>query len=304
MKCSGGSLWEHLEAYLREFREFQIGQEFLPTFGEGNTNENLLVDILYRAINSTAVDLISMSRVASKELAQTAGGSRIVAGLVHRLVRAGRSEALEGARIAWERREIESLRELLSPVLQQMVETDDYGIRQIAVALSAHWNKPLHVKQKQLPAIYELVLPTRREAEQFHQPIGWSESSEGLLAEDPLTWTWPLDEALPATSNATGLNLINLRMRAAELMREMGGPNVFGPEPCEKQQVRLRRLDMRLKYRKLGVNAAFTAMRRVMGEIESAGRFDAEALPFVSQLAGSYATAVLLSHAQPDQRGF
>ena len=286
-----GNLWEHLEGYLREFREFQIGQEFPPTLVEGNTNEKILVDILYRAIDSTAVDLISMSRVASKELAQTAGGSRIVAGLVHRLIKAGRGDALEGARIAWECREIESMRELLSPVLQQMVEMGDYGIRQLAVALSAHWNEPLHVKQKQLPAIYELVLPTGREAEQFHQPIGWSQSSEGLLAEDPLTWTWPLDEALPETSTATGLNLINLRMRAAELMREMGGANVFGPEPFERQQVRLRRLDMRMKYRKLGVNAAFTAMRRVVGEIESAGRFDTEVLPFVSQLAGSYATA-------------
>ena len=46
------------------------------------------------------------------------------------------------------------------------------------------------------------------------------------------------------TASVSGLAVANLRARAAQLMRQTGGKDAFGPEAIQRQRVRLERLGL------------------------------------------------------------
>lgn len=94
------------------------------------------------------------------------------------------------------------------------------------------------------------------------------------------------------TARASGLELANLRARTAQLMQQTGGKEVFGPEAIQRQLGRLDRLGLKSRFHKLGVTAAFVAMRQVVGELVAAESIDPRAIPSVLRCAGAFAPAI------------
>ncbi len=136
---------------------------------------------------------------------------------VRRLWLAGGEPASQAAQIAWECRHSIPFRDAVVPWVSEMVGSDDCAVRRTAAALSRAWGQVPLARTAPLPAVYRLELPPDPRAGRFEPPSGISPTSSGLWTEDPFTWTWPLEEALTATAEASGLQLANLRHRAAQL---------------------------------------------------------------------------------------
>jgi hypothetical protein len=135
-------------------------------------------------------------------------------------------------------------------------------------------------------------MPPDPQAERFEPPAGMTGSSAGLYTEDIYAWTWPLGDALRFTTEASGLPLANLRRRVGVLMTRMGGTSAFGPPAISRQQSRLRRLELHTSYRKLPNDAAFQAMREVIGELEQADAIDPRAIQHILVRSGGFSSGV------------
>ena len=298
-QASWARAWACLCEHLGQFREHRIGRDMEPVTDVGEADENTVADVLFRAIDTTSIELARMARAATGELAQSPGGPTVAAVLLPRLWRAGGHHALEAAQIAWECRDNVTIRDAVIPHLPEMASSEDYAVRRTAVALAYFWGQQPAFWRGQLPAIYKLELPPNPQAGRFDPPSGISSVCAGLWTEDPYAWTWPLKEPLTSTARASGQQLINLRARAAELMSRMGGSAVFGPKAIERQMRRLERFSLRVPYRKLGTSAAFAAMRQVIGELVAADAIDARALPIILRQAAAFDPMISSVPASP-----
>jgi hypothetical protein len=137
----------------------------------------------------------------------------------------------------------------------------------------------------------------------FEPPSGASLTSSGLYTEDAYDWTWPLEDALRLTVTATGLDLANLRARAAQLMSRMGGAAAFGPDAVARQLQRLGRLSLHCTYRKLIVSAAFQAMRELIGELVAADAINPRLVPFILHHAAAYSSNISTLPPEPRPHG-
>jgi hypothetical protein len=100
---------------------------------------------------------------------------------------------------------------------------------------------------------------------------------------------------LRIASIASGIEISNLRQRAAQLMSGNGGTKAFGPEAVKTQMSRLRRLSLHTSYRKLLSSAAFQAMREVLGELVGADSIDVTVVPLIAIRSGAYSPIVRTS---------
>jgi energy-coupling factor transporter ATP-binding protein EcfA2 len=273
--------WASLEGLLRHFREYRHGVDLEPVSPTTLSDEHTLGGILYRAFSITSLELSKMSRTAALELMRVPGGEAVVASVLPLLWKAGGHLALEAAQIAWECRDAATIRESAVPLLPEMLDSDDIAIRRTSAFLARAWDQNASRKRGELPALYRLELPRTPHAARFDPPSGISPTSSGLYAEDVNTWTWPLREALETTAKASGLEIVNLRTRAAQLMDRLGGTGVFGPEATNREIARLRCLRLHSSYRKLPVRAAFQAARELLGELDAAEAIDPRALPVI-----------------------
>jgi hypothetical protein len=176
----------------------------------------------------------------------------------------------------------------IEPLVAAMAESDDIAIRRTAMALSHKWNLSVSAKRGDLPEIYSLILPNSFNSERFDPPSGMSLTSAGLYAEDLFSWTWVLETPLRIASDASELELLNLRHRAAQLMYRAGGTEEFGSDAVERQMAKLRRLSLHTSYRKLMNSTAFQAMREVVGELVASDSIDPGAVPFISFRSGGF----------------
>lgn len=295
--------WMCLERHLWHFREYRIGHDLAPPPNVPDADEHTLADTLFRAIDTTVLELARMVRTAAIELCHTPGGVAVVVALLPRLWQAGGYHAVEAAHIAWECRDTRGIRESVSTFLGEMCGSDDCTVRRIAELLARAWGRSTVAKTGDLPAIYELELPPNPRARQFDPPSGSSPTSSGLYTEDAYSWTWPLETPLKLTASATGLDLANLRARTAQLMNRMGGTTAFGPEAAAKQQRRLGRLNLHCIHRKLLVSAAFQAMRELIGELVAARAIDPDMVPLILHHAATFSTCVRTQPPAPRPAG-
>jgi hypothetical protein len=209
-----------------------------------------------------------------------------------RLWKVGGYQALEAAQIAWECRDAPPVRDSVLTFLDEMLDSDDIAVRGTAASLARAWGREPLTKRGELPVLYKLQLPPNPHADRFEPPSGTSSTSSGLYTEDVHGWTWPLGEALKATAEATGLELANLRARAAQIMNRLGGTAAFGPEAAAQEEGHLRRLLLHSTYRKLAVSAAFQAGRELIGELVAAGAIDPRRLPFILSDVGAFPSRI------------
>lgn len=280
--------WAHLQEHLSRFREYKLGRELDVSSQSTGGAEEVLADILFRAIDTTALDLAKMARAAALELIETPGGAPVVTALFRRLWRTGGRHALEAAQIAWECRESNAVRDALLSVLPEMCDASDLAVSRSGVRLARVWGQLAPVRRADLPVPYRLEMPPNPEAERFEPPSGSSATSSGLVTDDPYSWTWPLERPLRLAAKASGLRLPNIRARAAQLMSRMGGIDAFGPTAIQGQQRRLSRLGLHVRHQKLPVAAAFRAMREVAGELAAAEVLDERVVSLLLQQSGAY----------------
>jgi hypothetical protein len=295
--------WACIQDHLAQFREYRIGRDVEIPLDIPDEAENTLADILFRAFDTTAITLGQMARTAATELAHAPGGPAVVAALVPRLWRAGGHSRLEAIQIAWECRDANAVRDAVMPLLVEMCAVDDLAISRTAMSLARAWGQRPTPRHADLPLIYRLHLPPNPQAERFEPPSGVSSTSSGLYTDDPYSWTWVLERPLRLTAEATGIEIANLRARAAQFMTRIGGANAFGPDAIDRQQSRLGRLSLHLSFRKLPVGAAFQAMREVVGELAAAEAIDKRAVPFLLLQAGAFLRNVSTLPPVPRPRG-
>ena len=289
---SWAEAWSRLQDHLCHFREHRLGRNLEVQAGVSDGDEYTLADVLFRAIDTTAIALTRMARTAAVELTQVPGGQAVVAALLVRLWQTGGQHALEGVQIAWECRDVAAIRDALVQHLDEMCASDDYAVRRLAVLLACRWGQRPCTKRANLPAVYGLELPPHPQDGRFEPPSGSSLTSSGLYTEDPYSWTWPLQSALGLAADASGIDHANLRARAAQLMARTGGKGAFGPEPQARQERRLGKLRLQTSFRRLPVSAAFRAMREVVGELAAAETIDPRVVPHILLRAGGYAANV------------
>ena len=291
-RLSWAETWDHMRAHLTEFREYQIGYEIQSNQEDIATDEHTLADILFRAIETTGVELTTMARTAAIELADAPNGAAVVNSLIVRLWQAGGYMALEACQIAWECKENVAVRDGVASILHKMADSEDLAVRRISFSLGDLWGQSLEIKRRELPVIYSLEIPPDPEAEKFEPPSGMTTSSSGLYTEDIYAWTWVLGDALRLTARASGLPLGNLRRRVGQLMVRMGGTNAFGPPAIQRQQSRLRQLEIHTFYRKLPNSAALQSMREAVGELTLADAIDPGAIPYILRHAGAFSSRI------------
>ena len=132
-RLSWAEAWIHVKSHLSHFRKSRIGKVFEPPVTSLDTEGHTLADILFRAIDTTAIELTDMARAAAVELSRITAGSEVIAALLPRLWRTGGYHALQAAHIAWECRDIIAVRDAVVPWLSEMANCDDFAVRHTAM---------------------------------------------------------------------------------------------------------------------------------------------------------------------------
>lgn len=256
-------LWALLAAHMEQFREFAIGDAMaVPRDPDPPNGVAILADLLFRAFDLGADVLISRARLACRELTQDPKhGSAVVLALVNRLVASEDPLALEALQIVWELRQNTVIAEGFAPHLPDLAQHPDVGVRQLAEILGREWDIDLVCLRRDLPAFYSLKLPRAAAAT---TPAGFSVHSAGVETDDPISWTWPLNDVLTELSTSTCMPEDQLRRRVAALMAQA---SVSMVEASGQPQARLRRLNVASSWRRPTVEAAFSAFRRLLGEL-------------------------------------
>jgi hypothetical protein len=257
--------------------------------------EHTIADLLFRSVGTTSIPLTQMARTTAVEIALYDNGASVIGALLPRLWKRGDYFALEAAQIAWECRSVKALKSCFEQLVPSMALSNDISIRHIAAMLAEQLNLVVPEKHDELPSVYTLILPNDPSFEDFQPPSGVSLTSSGLYAEDVSSWTWVLENPLRMASKASGIELSNLRHRAAQLMNRNGGTKAFGPDAVKTQMSRLRRLSLHTSYRKLLSSAAFQAMREVLGELVEADSIVFEVVPLIAIRSGAYSPIVRTS---------
>ncbi len=289
--------WDCLAEQLKVLREFRLGGDFKPPASSAFACP--VAELLERACLTTCSELGDLVHVAARDLQTAPHGGGIIAELIQRLWRTP-LQKLRAAQLAWERRTLVEVEATTRLLLSEMMDADDIAIRDIAGRLADALSVPFTDKSAPLPTLYKLHFPAIPADRKFEPPSGASESSAGLWTNDPLAWTWPLERPMLIASQDGGVELAALRRRTASLMDRAGGKDAFGPDAQTAQLARLGCLELRLSYRKLGVEIAFRAMREAIGELRAAGKLDAESATAISFECG--AQTPLISPIAPSPR--
>ncbi|WP_298325383.1 ATP-binding protein [Asticcacaulis sp.] len=280
--------WDLLSEHLTEYREYRMGSEVNLIEREDCDLPAVFADLMFRGVQTMATELVNMIRVLSVELLEIPVAHSIVRRLVDKLLAAGASYGSEAAQIIWEGRHAGAARAVFDGLVPKLIDSDDIYVRHIGLHLNGVWDLGLTQKHREVPKFYDLSLPESEEAYYFDPPPGFSDTSSGVVTDNSYALTWPLQQALEITAKASDFSLPQLRLRAATLMQRSGGISAFGSQQSKAQHDRLGRLELQMPWRKLAVAAAFTAMREVIGELDSAGAIDRDALPVLLAFTSSF----------------
>ena len=268
------AIWDRLAEHLKVLRDFSVGTELGPEDESCKTSEDLIAKILGVGIELLTADLSRQVRFTARELIDADGGAAIVIALIERLWRKGGNFALEGIRIAWETRSSPNMMSYARSSVALWAKSSDLAVVRCAMEFASVLGVEVAPGARALPGFYELEFRDLVEATKFGPPAGFSSTTRGLWTEDPFSWTWPLERSLKVLARASGFGVPILRRRVAEVMRQDGGRELFGPEPIEAHYAHLTRLEMRLTYHRLPIIAAFRAAREAATELVRAERFD------------------------------
>ena len=161
-----------------------------------------------------------------------------------------------------------------------LVESDDAVVCNLARNLTSKAETRRIGQVRRLPLIYEMTFVDDGSATAFKAPEG-VHSDEMFWSEDPWYWTHYLEFPIVSLSKISRISVEVLRRRCAEIMRQKGGAESFGPQATSKQLGALKALGLRLPYRKLLPMAGLVAFGVVVEELYLARRIDDSVVRFL-----------------------
>ena len=287
-RLTDAELWDILAQQLQEFREYTSGHDIQYCANDAEDPSALLGDLFKRALDLKISILERQARIGLRELASLDAGAPITAKVISDLWRDGGESAFHATRIAWECRDVQSVRAAIAPQLQDWSTSRDLAVQRSVAALASYWHVQVEPVEVKLPTFYSIELPPDDRADDYEQPLGFSPYDEGLWADDPYTWTWGLKLPLDLLADCSPFDTNVLRRRTAVLMARMGGRAAFGPEVAKSLKQRYSRLDLRLCYHRPMVAAALLAVRQTAGEIALAGKLDRSKASYFLHETGAF----------------
>lgn len=295
--------WSLLSEHLKQFREYELGQPVEVEPLAGGAHQDLLARLLIRAYETTVTELAPRVRMAIADLAADPAGHATVSTVLAALCTRDGDFALEAARIAWTCQGSPVVRSAVQPYLAQWSGSRDLALQITAARLARVWGIALQPVTVPTPAIYSVIIPEDDRAEEFDQPLGYSDVDNGIWADDPFAWTWGLKQTMKVLEGATPYSITQLRRRAAQFMGLYGGKSAFGPDAVKAVRVELGRYDLRVTFRRLMAAAALRAARETAGELRLAGQLAPQAVGLMIIESGGFGFGATKTWPQPRPDG-
>ncbi|WP_053843440.1 ATP-binding protein [Paracidovorax avenae] len=275
------AIWSLLEEQMACTREFQLGRPFQPSELPLSDTE-LLEDLLYFAHRLPVAEVQRHARNCTLSLARQGGfGQSLFKSLMRRLM-AGEVDAPLQALGTLLAARSEDLAPELGSAVAALVSHSDIAVAESAALLSHRWGLPVTLNAMPLPLFYRLELEHPPEGE-----VAFTDERTGAMrVESPLGWTEMLRSTARHIAEATGIEEMTVRRRAAMFIQDWGGLEAFGPSGVKRLEAELRVLDMQITYQKPHAYIAIAALRHVAGELRLAGKLNGRDKPTLLEHLG------------------
>lgn len=275
------AIWLLLEEQMACTREFQLGRSFQPNESPLCDME-LLEDLLHFAYRLPVTEVQRHARNCTVCLAGQAGhGEALFKSLMRRLL-IGDSDAPLHALGTLLAVDSADLAPEFDTAVAPLVGHRDISIAESAALLSHRWGVEVSMDAKPLPLFYSLELEAPSEGDHAFK----DERTGAMRVESQLGWTQMLRSTAQQLAQATGIDEMTVRLRAAMFIQEWGGLEAFGPLGVKRLEAQLRALDMKITYLKPHTYIAITALRHVAGELRLAGKLNGRDRPTLLERLG------------------
>ena len=270
------AIWSLLAEQMESTREYRIGRPFEPSQAPFDDTE-LLAELLYQAFRLPVTDVRRHAQLCALQLGkQHSLGREVFLLTIARLLAGELDEPWQGMQmllLADDQRHATRL----GAVVCSLVNHRDLSVAVAARHLALRWELPVSTTSEPLPLVYQLSLD---------DGLGEGralvdEDSGAMRVESALGWTSMLKSVIEELAQATGIDGLNLRQRAAMLIREWGGLDAFGLPAIKRLEAHLRTLDMQITYLKPHAWVGIIAIRHVAGELYRARLLAERYLPSI-----------------------
>jgi len=260
------AMWENLADQLQVTREYALGEEFEEPTDPGDDDD--LIAGLFRWAGSLSLsELERHVRVAASLLLTVGDGPKVFAAIARSFLHGDGDEPLVGMQIL-SADAANTAADLLKNEVIAMADHPDYAVAVLGVRLCRRWGLEVGMARTDLPAFYRIHL--NGDFDDFERPTLVDPQSGVMRVEDPLGWTFVFEDLIKSLARR-GVSVGHIRHRCRMLIDAWGGLAVFGKTATDSLQVKLSRLDMRLKFFKPHITVGARAVRHIAGEMRRAG---------------------------------
>lgn len=268
------AIWELLAEQMAATREYQLGTPFKPSSGSMD-DEALLAELVVFAMLLPVDEVRRHARNCILDLAQgdTQGQTTFTLVLNHLL--AGRLDEPLQALLILLGLSSDQLDERFSEALSGLAHHTDVAVAEAAVMLASRWGVALPRKMEPLPLFYQLEIEG---AQEESDPL-LDDDTGAMRLENALGWTRNLVPVAASLAEASGVDEVVIRRRAALFIQDWGGMDGFGPPALKRLTSQLRSIEMQITYSKPHAMAGVLALRYVAGELRLSGMLDRRKMP-------------------------
>ncbi len=291
--------WDETEAHLRQYREFRLATPVEPD-ASVQDHADVVAWLLAEAFDLHCPDVVDHARATMVAIARRTGGALVI-GKVFKRLQDQPDGTREAMALAYRLRREPAVKDVVIAVARDGAAHADFVVSNLAQRVLKHFQIAVPPRaQTKLPPFYELLPSGSGEAEKFDLPPGAASGARPLWSDDPWTQTTMLRFAFRVVADHTDVPMETLRRRCTEFLRRLGGRESFGPEAEFAVQARLRRLDLKLSWRKLQPMAAQRAFSMMLKELLDAEAVDPHVLPLLwEEIGGPSLKYVLGFEARP-----
>lgn len=270
------AIWELLAEQMTATREYQLGTPF-RTSSESMDDEALLVELVMFAMRLPIEEVRRHARNCILDLAQgDTQGQATFALILNRLLSGQLDEPLQALLILLGRSS-DHLDERFSKALLGLAHHKDVAVAEAAVMLAGQWGVVLPRKMEPLPLFYQLEIEG---AEEESDPL-LDDETGAMRLESALGWTRHLVSVVAELAEASGIDEVVIRRRAAMFIQDWGGMDRFGLPALKRLTSQLRSIEMQITYLKPHAMAGVLALRHVAGELRLSGMLDLRTMPTI-----------------------
>lgn len=268
------AIWELLVEQMAATREYQLGSVFEPD-PDSMDDEALLAELVVFAMLLPVDEVRRHARNCVLVLAQEQSQGQATFDLVMNRLLAGRLDEPLQALLILLALPTGQLAERFAGVLSGLAHHRDLAVAEAAVMLASRWGVFLPRKIEPLPLFYQLEIDG---ASIETDPV-MDDDTGAMRVENALGWTRHLVSVAASLADASGLDQVVIRRRAALFIHAWGGMDAFGPPALNRLASQLRSIEMQITYSKPHAMAGVLALRHVAGELRLVGLLDRRKIP-------------------------